>query len=62
MPSCLRDIKGVTVDTFKIYLDEWLMSEVSDQPKCDGYAGGVAATTNSIVDQYTPNNRVRGQR
>ena len=52
----------MTVDTFKKHLDEWLWREVPDQPVCDGYAGGVAATTNSIVDQYTPNNRVRGQR
>jgi len=32
----------------KKHLDEWLMREVPDQPKCDGYAGKVAATSNSI--------------
>ena len=62
MPIYLREIKGVTVHTFIKHLDEWLWREVPDQPKCDGYVGGVAATTNSIVDQYTSNNRVRGQR
>ena len=62
MPNYIRDIKGVTVDTFKKHLDEWLWREVPDQPKCNGYAGGVVATTNSIVDQNTSNNSVSGQR
>ena len=58
----LREITGVTVDTFKKHLDEWLMREVPDQPKCDGYAGKVAATSNSIFHQYSPNKRVSNRR
>ena len=42
MPKDLREITGVTVDTFKKHLDKWLMEEVPDQPKCEGYT--VAAT------------------
>ena len=53
MPNKLREITGVTVDTFKKHLDEWLMKEVPDQPKCDGYAGEVAASDNSIDIQYS---------
>ena len=62
MPKHLREITGVTVDTFKKHLDEWLMREVPDQPKCDGYAAKVAATSNSICHQYTYNKRVNGRR
>ena len=62
MPSYLRDMKGVEVETFKRHLDEWLMRDVPDQPKCGGYAGGVAARTNSIIHQYSPGNRVSNQR
>ena len=64
MPKHLREIKGVKVDTFKKHLDEWLMREVPDQPKCDGYAARVAAANNSICHQYTYNKinkRMNGQ-
>ena len=44
MPNNLREITGVTVDTLKKHLDEWLMKNVPDQPKCDGYAGVVGAS------------------
>ena len=60
MPKDLREITGVTVDTFKKHLDDWLMREVPDQPKCEGYK--VAATSNSIFDQYSHYKRVSGQR
>ena len=36
MPKELREITGVTVDTFKKHLDKWLREEVPDQPKCEG--------------------------
>ena len=62
MPKHLREITGVTVDTFKKHLDEWLMRDVPDQPKCDGYAGSVAAKTNSIFHQYSPNKSESNQR
>ena len=62
MPKHLREITGVTVDTFKNHLDEWLMREVPDQPTCDGYAVKVAAATNSICHQYTYNRRMNGRR
>ena len=48
MPKDLREITGVTIDTFKKDLDKWLMGEVPDQPRCEGYS--VAAASNSIVD------------
>ena len=60
MPKELREITGVTVDAFKKDLDKWLMKEVPDQPRCEGYP--VAAASNSIVDQYSHYKRVRGQR
>ena len=59
MPKELREITGVTVDTFKKHLDKWLMEKVPDQPSCEGYT--VAAASNSIVDQYSQYKRVRGQ-
>merc|ERR1712030_216133 len=37
MPKELREIMGVTVDTFKKHVDKWLMEKVPDQPKCEGY-------------------------
>ena len=60
MPEDLREITGVTVDTFKKHLDKWLMEKVPDKPRCEGYT--VAATSNSIIDQYSHYKRVRGQR
>ena len=60
MPKELREITGVTVESFKKDLDKWLMEEVPDQPRCEGYP--VAAASNSIVDQYSHYKRVRGQR
>ena len=46
----IRDIKGVSLKTFKDKLDVWL-SRVPDTPKIDGYGAMVAADTNSIIDQ-----------
>ena len=57
IPSHLRNITGKTTEYFKKMLDEWLMKEVPDQPKCGNYK--IAARSNSIIDQYSPGNRVR---
>ena len=46
----IRDIRGVSLRTFKDKLDAWL-SRVPDTPKIDGYGAMVAADTNSIIDQ-----------
>ena len=35
MPKELREITGVTVDTFKKHLDKWLMEKVPDKPRCE---------------------------
>ena len=34
IPSHLRNITGKTTEYFKKMLDEWLIKEVPDQPKC----------------------------
>merc|ERR1711895_344905 len=54
MPRELRDITGVKTDTFKKHLDKWL-SVIPDQPRGGGYAGQVAANSNSIQDQCQTN-------
>ena len=54
MPRELRDVTGVKTETFKKYLDKWL-SEIPDQPRGGGYAGQVAANSNSIQDQCQTN-------
>ena len=46
----IRDIRGVSLKTFKGKLDDWL-SKVPDTPNIDGYGAMVAADTNSIIDQ-----------
>ena len=38
----IRDISGVSLETFKGKLDDWL-SKVPDTPKIDGYGAMVAA-------------------
>ena len=50
MPRVLRNVTGVKTETFKKQLDKWL-SGVPDQPRGGGYAGQVAANSNSIQVQ-----------
>ena len=50
IPGKLRNITGVTSDTFKRHLDEWL-KQVPDQPRGGGYSQRVAAETNSVLHQ-----------
>ena len=52
IPSYLRNITGRKMECFKRKLDEWLMKEVPDQPKCRNYR--IAVRRNSIIDQYVP--------
>ena len=52
LPKELRDMQGVTVDTFKTSLDSWL-SQVPDQPTIAGRQR--AAATNSLIDQVVMN-------
>ena len=48
LPKNLRDMKGVTLDTFKANLDRWL-SAIPDQPTTAGRQR--AALSNSLLDQ-----------
>ncbi len=48
IPSQIRNLTGVTSDTFKNHLDEWL-KKVPDLPKGGGYS--VAAEYNGIQRQ-----------
>ena len=54
MPRVLRNVTGVKTETFKKQLDKWL-SGVPDQPRGGGYAGQVAADSNSIQVQCKTN-------
>ena len=57
MPKKIRDMQGVSLETFKGRLDNWLRT-VPDTPNLSGYAGMVAAGSNSLIDQarYAPKN------
>ena len=50
IPGSIRNITGVTTDTFKGHLDKWLKT-VPDQPRGGGYSERVAAESNSIQHQ-----------
>ena len=50
IPGYIRNLTGVTTDTFKRHLDEWLKT-VPDQPRGGGYSERVAAELNSIQHQ-----------
>ena len=50
LPAKIANLTGITTDTFKKKLDDWLM-KIPDQPKIDDYAGLVEKETNSIVHQ-----------
>ena len=53
-PKDLRDMTGVSVDTFKAGLDAWLTS-IPDQPTIPGRHR--AAITNSLIDQVVANHQ-----
>ena len=50
IPRKLRNMTGVTLDTFKRHLDRWML-RVPDQPKCNGYVKFVKARSNALCDQ-----------
>ena len=50
IPGTIRNLTGVTTDTFKSHLDKWLKT-VPDQPRGGGYSERVAAESNSIQHQ-----------
>lgn len=50
MPVKLRNVTGVSTETFKRQLDAWL-NHVPDLPKIDDYGQLVAAESNSIFHQ-----------
>ena len=50
LPKHLRDITGVSANTFKHHLDK-LLCTIPDQPTVSGYAGQRSADTNSITHQ-----------
>ena len=50
LPKKLRNLTGVSVDTFKHHLDN-LLATLPDQPGVPGYAGSRAAASNSIYHQ-----------
>ena len=54
VPRDLRDMKAVTVDTFKAGLDAWL-ENIPDQPTIPGRQR--AALTNSLIDQVVVNHQ-----
>ena len=54
VPKDIRDMKAVTVDTFKAGLDAWLAT-IPDQPTIPGRQR--AALTNSLIDQVVVNHQ-----
>ena len=50
IPGKIRNITGVTRDTFKTHLDDW-QKKVLDQPRGGGYSERVAADSNGIQHQ-----------
>ena len=54
VPKDMRDMTGVSVDTFKYGLDAWL-TKIPDQPTIPGRQR--AALTNSLIDQVVANHQ-----
>ena len=54
VPRDLRDIKAVSVETFRTGLDAWL-ANIPDQPTIPGRQR--AALTNSLIDQVVVNHQ-----
>ena len=52
VPKEIRNLTGVTVDTFKSGLDAWL-TQIPDQPTIPGRQR--SALTNSLIDQVVAN-------
>ena len=52
VPKEIRNLSGVTVDTFKSGLDAWL-NQILDQPTIPGRQR--SALTNSLIDQVVAN-------
>jgi len=50
LPRRLRNMTGVSTDTFKVHLDRWLQT-VPDLPKSPAYSNKVAAETNGVIHQ-----------
>ena len=50
LPKEVRNITGVSVETFKLHLDRCL-TNIPDQPSVPGYSGQRAAASNSIIHQ-----------
>ena len=55
VPRDLRDMTGVSVDSFKSRLDSWLTT-IPDQPTISGRQR--AALTNSLIDQVVANHQL----
>lgn len=49
LPKYLRNITGISVESFKHHLDKYLLT-IPDEPTVDGYYGMRAANTNSLID------------
>ena len=50
IPASLRNLTGVTTDTFKLHLDRWLKT-VPDLPRIGKYSRWVAAESNNVQHQ-----------
>ena len=48
IPGAIRNLTGVTTDTFKGHLDKWLKT-VPDQPRGGGYSERVAAESKGVA-------------
>ena len=49
LPKYLRNITGVSVESFKRRLDKYLL-QLPDEPSVDGYYGMRSSNSNSIID------------
>ena len=50
LPAHIRDMSGISLDSFKGYLDKFLLT-LPDEPSVSGYVASRAAESNSLVDQ-----------
>ena len=49
LPKCIRNVTGVSVNSFKRRLDKFL-TQLPDEPTVDGYYGLRSYTSNSLID------------
>lgn len=61
LPKSIRNISGVSVNSFKRSLDKFL-SQLPDEPTVDGYYGRRAYTSNSLVDIIPETRRAMAER